>query len=44
MMCQAPAPPTEPQAVDESQRHLWLAVRRALLLIVSAIEQRYGVR
>lgn len=28
---------------DDSQRCLWLAVRRALLLIVQAIEKQYGV-
>lgn len=29
---------------DDPQRPLWLAVRRALLLLVGAIEQHYGLQ
>lgn len=33
----------EPQEPDK-QKTLWLAVRQALLLIVSAIERAYGLK
>lgn len=31
-------------AVDDRQRVIWLALRRALLMVVVAIEQAYGLQ
>ena len=39
-------PPPQPQTCDNEggDRVLWLAVRQGLLLIVVAIEKKYGLR
>lgn len=29
---------------DAGEREMWLAIRRALLMVVAAIEKRYGFR
>ncbi len=36
-------PKPKPEPPDNDQKVIWLAVRRGLLVIVRAIEVRYGV-